>query len=305
MPIYMPIAEISLDIFLLIALGLGVGVLSGMFGIGGGFILTPMLIMLGVPALVAVGTGAAQVAATSAAGAVGHWRNGNVDLRMGSLLIGGGVLGSISGVGLQVFLKSIGQLEFFIAMTYVIMLGTIGLLMLIESLRALRATTAERLGAPAQHGGHHTRLQRLPIKMRFPTSKIYASAIPPLAIGLLVGWLTAIMGIGGGFLLVPALIYVLRIPTRIAIGTSIFQIIFVTAITTALQSVQNQNVDLMLGLPLMIGGVVGAQQGLRFAQRIKAEQLRILLAVLVLAVAVKMAFGLVLTPSDLFTIEVP
>ena len=303
LPVYMPIAGISLDLFLLIGIGFGVGILSGMFGIGGGFIMTPMLIMLGVPPLVAVGTGAAQVTASSAAGAVSHWQRGNVDFRMGGLLIAGGLLGAVTGVKLQLLLKALGQLELFIALVYVVMLGTIGVLMLIESVNTWRRTQGNPLPPPAKRGGHHSRLQRLPLKLRFPHSKLYVSAIPPFAIGALVGWLTAIMGIGGGFLLVPALIYILRLPTRLAIGTSVFQIIFITAFTTVLQALQNQNVDLLLGLPIMIGGVMGAQVGLRLGQRLPTEQLRVLLALLVLVVAIKMGWGLVTTPADLFVLD--
>lgn len=300
MSIYLPIAELSIDLLLLIAMGLGVGILSGLFGIGGGFILTPALIFLGVPSAVAVGTGAAQVVASSVSGALGHWRKRNVDVKLGSLLIAGGLIGSVSGVKLQQWLKALGQLDLFIAAAYVIMLSVVGSMMLIESIRTMRGTLA---ATGSRRGGQHTMLERLPFKMRFRTSKLYASALPPIVMGILIGLLTAIMGVGGGFLLIPLLIYVQRLPTRLAVGTSAFQIIFVTAVTTVLQAVNNQSVDLMLATPLMLGGVTGAQVGVRLGSKLKAEQLRFLLAALVLVVAARMAYGLVLTPDDLFALQ--
>jgi uncharacterized protein len=303
MPIYLPIAGISLDLGLLVTLGLAVGVLAGLFGIGGGFIMTPALIFLGVPSGVAVGTGAAQVVASSISGALGHWQKRNVDTKLGSILIFGGLWGAFVGVKLQVVLKAAGHLDLFIACAYVIMLGVVGSLMLIESLKTISGVAR---GKPAsiRRAGQHNAIERLPFKMRFRTSKIYASAIPPLIIGAFVGLLTAIMGIGGGFLLIPALIYLLRLPTRLAMGTAAFQIIFITGVTTIMQAVQNQTVDLMLGAPLMFGGVVGAQIGIRIGERLRAEQLRLLLALLVLAVAGRMLIGLVAAPSEAFVLDV-
>ena len=303
MQIYLPIAELSLNGLLLLGIGLAIGFLSGMFGIGGGFIMTPLLIFLGVPAGVAVGTGASQVMASSVSSAVAHWQRGNIDLQMGYLLIGGGLFGALSGVKILYLLKQAGQLEFFVTLTYVILLGVIGSLMLIESLRTLNAAPA-RAGS-ARRAGQHTWIQCLPLKRRFPDSKLYISAIPPVAIGAFVGWLTAIMGIGGGFVMVPAMIYLLRMPTRMVIGTSALQIVVVTAFTTVLQSVQNHAVDVVLAMPLIVGGVVGAQYGVGFGERLRAEQLRAGLALLVLAVAVRMAVGLVVPPSDLYAIEAP
>lgn len=303
MPIYLPIAELSLDLAMLLGLGLGVGVLAGLFGIGGGFILTPVLIFLGVPPAVAVGTGAAQVVASSVSGALGHWQKRNVDLKLGSVLIGGGLFGASIGVKLQQILKSIGQLDLFIAAAYVVMLSVVGSMMLIESVRTLRGA-AQGKAATARRAGQHTFFEKLPFKMRFRASKIYASAIPPLMIGAFVGLLTAIMGIGGGFLLIPALIYLLRLPTRLAMGTSAFQIIFITAVTTVLQSVNNHSVDVMLAAPLMAGGVVGAQMGVRLGARLRAEQLRLLLALLVLTVAARMSVDLVRTPGDVYVLDV-
>jgi uncharacterized membrane protein YfcA len=302
MQIYLPIAELSLNALLLLGIGLAIGCLSGMFGIGGGFIMTPLLMFLGVPPAVAVGTGASQIAAASISSAFGHWQRGNVDLQMGYLLIGGGLVGAVTGVKALYFLKQAGQLEAFVAITYVVLLGVVGGLMLIESVRTLRAQPLKP-GASSRRAGQHTWVQKLPFKLRFPQSKLYTSAIPPVAIGAFVGWLTAIMGVGGGFLMVPAMIYLLRMPTRLVIGTSTFQIVCVTAVTTVLQAVQNHSVDVALALPLIVGGVVGAQYGVGFAEWLKAEQLRAGLALLVLAVAVRMALGLVLTPADPYSLE--
>lgn len=302
MSVYLPIAELAIDLRVLIALGLVVGFLSGMFGIGGGFITTPILIFLGVPPAIAVGTGASQVVASSVSGAIANWQRGNVDLRMGLLLIAGGVIGATTGVAIQRLLKAAGQLDFFIAMSYVILLGTVGGLMLVESVRALRRAPGP-MKTTSRRGGQHIWVQRLPLKMRFQTAKLYMSAIPPVVIGAMVGWLTAIMGVGGGFMLVPALIYLLRVPTRVVIGTSQFQVVFVTAFATLLQATTNFSVDLLLAAPLMIAGVFGAQYGVRAAQRLKAEQLRALLALLVLLVAIRLAFSLVIVPDELYELD--
>ena len=307
MQIYLPVAEMTINAAMLLAMGLAVGVLSGLFGIGGGFIVTPMLIFLGVPAPIAVGTGAAQVAASSVSGSVSHWVRKTVDVKMAVILLAGGVVGAMIGVMMQSWLKAIGQLELFISSIYVILLGTIGSLMLIESIEALRrqrAASASGTTVAAHRGSHHNWVQRLPLKTRFPASKLYISWMPPVALGVVVGWLTAIMGVGGGFLLVPALIYLLRMPTRIVIGTSVLQIMFVTAFTTVMQSWQNQSVDLMLGLPLMIGGVIGAQYGVRLGQRMQAEQLRIFLALLVLGVALRITVDLAVPPKEIYSIEI-
>jgi len=301
MQIYLPVAELSLNIFMLIALGLAIGFLSGMFGIGGGFIMTPLLIFLGVPAGVAVGTGASQLVASSVSSAVSHWQRGNIDLQMGYLLIGGGVFGALSGVKVLALLTKYGQTELFISLSYVILLGVVGGLMMIESVQKLRAGPART--PSMRRGGQHTWIEGLPLKQRFRHSKIYISAIPPVFLGAFVGWLTAIMGVGGGFVLVPAMIYLLRLPTRIVIGTSTFQVLCITAFTTVLQAIQNHSVDVFLSVPLIAGGVVGAQFGVEFSERLKAEQLRALLALLVLAVAVRMALGLVVPPEFPYTLS--
>lgn len=303
MDIYLPVAELSMNLLLLLGIGLAVGILSGMFGIGGGFITTPLLIFLGIPPAVAVGTGASQVTASSVAGAVGHWRRDNVDVKMGVLLIAGGAVGSVLGVFAQTWLRRAGQLDLVISLTYVVVLGTIGTLMLIESMNTIRKTSGSGKSSASRKAGQHTWVQGLPLKQRFHKSKLYASAIPPVGIGLIVGWLTAIMGVGGGFLIVPALIYLMSVPTRVAIGTSVFQIVFLTGFTTVLQAIQNQTVDVMLAVPLMIGGVIGAHFGVEIGQRLNAVQLRGLLAALVLLVALRMAVDLALTPADIYSIQ--
>lgn len=301
-PIYLPVAGMAIDGLMLLAMGLSVGILSGMFGIGGGFVITPLLIFLGVPPIVAVGTGVSQVVAVSVSGAVTQWYSRNVDFQMGLLLLAGGLAGATSGVALQRLLKALGQLDVFISLSYVLVLGVIGTLMFIESAATLRKQKMHP-HISARRGGQHTWIQGLPLKMRFRTSKLYVSAIPPVVIGLFVGWLTALIGVGGGFVIVPALIYLMRVPTRVAIGTSIFQVIFVAAFSTILHAAENYSVDLLLALPLMIGGVVGAQYGSRIGQLLNAEQLRILLALLVLAVSVRMAIDLTIRPEELFVLD--
>ncbi len=302
LPIYLPVAGMAIDSLMLLAMGLSVGVLSGMFGIGGGFVITPLLIFLGVPPLVAVGTGVSQVVAVSVSAAITQWRARTVDVQMGMLLLAGGILGATAGVALQRLLKALGQLDVFISLSYVLVLGVIGTLMFIESLATLRKQQKQP-HLSARRGGQHTWIQGLPFKMRFRTSKLYVSAIPPVGIGIFVGLLTALIGVGGGFVIIPALIYLMRVPTRVAIGTSIFQVIFVAAYSTVLHTTQNYSVDLLLALPLMIGGVVGAQYGARIGRLLNAEQLRILLALLVLAVCVRMAVDLTVRPEELFVLD--
>ena len=299
MHVYLPIAQVSLNILVLLGLGGAVGVLSGMFGIGGGFLITPMLILLGVPPEVAAATGANQTVGTSVAGALAQWRRGNMDVKLGLVLIAGGAAGAVVGVQLVKVLRQAGQIELFISLTYVLVLGVIGVLMLAEGLRAMRR---QRTGvpAPARKPGRHGILLRLPLRMRFPRSKLYISALPPLALGVIVGVLSAVMGVGGGFLLVPAMIYLLRIQTRIVVGTSVLQVACITALTTVLQAVVNQTVDGLLALVLLLGGVLGAEIGVRAGARLNAEQLRVGLALLVLAISIRMAFDLTVTPSEFF-----
>ncbi len=300
MQIYLPIAEISVNVFLLLGLGGGVGFLSGLFGVGGGFLMTPLLIFIGVPPAVAVATEANQVVAASVSGALAHWRRGNVDVKMGLVLLAGGFVGSSLGVWLFTFLRGLGQLDFVISLAYVVFLGVVGVLMVVESARAwLRS---RRPGAARRKLHQHTWIHGLPLKMRFRASKLYVSSVPPFSVGLFVGVLAAIMGVGGGFVMVPAMIYLLGMPTSIVVGTSLFQIVFVTANVTFLQALNNQTVDIVLALFLLIGGVVGAQIGARFSARLRGEQLRILLGLIVLAVCLRVAYGLVATPEDMFSL---
>ncbi len=300
MNIYLPIAEISLNVFMLLAMGAGVGMMSGIFGVGGGFLMTPILIFLGIPAPVAVGTEANQIVASSVSGALAHFRRGNVDLKMGGVLLAGGIVGSTFGVWLFSILSSIGQIDAVIRLAYVVFLGTIGSLMLVESIRAVGRQRRAAGGGRKLHEHHW--FHGLPFKMRFRRSKLYISALLPLAIGFLVGVLAAIMGVGGGFIMVPAMIYVLGMPTAVVVGTSLFQIVFVTANVTVLQASQNQTVDVLLALVLIIGGVIGAQVGTRVGARLPGERLRLLLALLVLFVCAKIGFDLISTPADLFSL---
>ena len=302
MYIYLPIAEVSLHIAVVIGLGGGVGFLSGLFGVGGGFLMTPLLIFLGVPAAVAVATEANQIVASSVSGVLAHWRRGNVDFKMGGVLLAGGVFGSTLGVFLFALLQKIGQIDLVIKLSYVVFLGIIGGLMLMESIRAI--LRARQPGAKRGKLHQHNFLHGLPFKMRFRKSKLYISALLPFTLAAFVGILSAIMGVGGGFILVPAMIYVLGMPTSVVVGTSLFQIIFVTANVTILQSVQTQTVDFLLAGLLLLGAVVGAQFGTRVGALLRGEQLRGLLALMVLAVCLKLGFDLVITPSDLYSVEI-
>jgi len=302
MQLYLPIAEMSVNFVALLALGGGVGLLSGLFGVGGGFLMTPLLIFIGIPPAVAVGTEANQVVASSVSGVLAHMRRGNVDFKMGTVLLAGGLVGSSFGVWLFAFLRGMGQIDLAIALSYVILLGTVGSLMLIESMRAWRRARAPG-GAPRAKLHQHNMLQRLPFKMRFRKSKLYISALLPFCVGAGVGVLAALMGVGGGFIMVPAMIYLLGMPTSVVVGTSLFQIIFVTANVTFLQAVTNQTVDVMLAILLVVGGVIGAQIGARLSGRLRGEELRFLLALIVLGVALKLAVDLVLTPDDLFSLS--
>lgn len=304
MQIYLPIAEMSVNVFVLLLLGGGIGFLSGLFGVGGGFLLTPLLIFVGVPPAVAVATQANQVIAASVTGAISHWRRGNVDIRMGLVLLAGGAVGSSLGVWLYTALRAIGQLDLVISLAYVFFLGIIGALMLQESLRAI----VRKLRSDTRPRGKlhiHTWIHGLPLKMRFRTSKLYISAIVPFMIGVAVGILAAILGTGGGFLMLPAMIYLLGMPTVLAVGTSLFQIVFVAANVTLLQSIQNQTVDVFLALILIIGGVIGAPLGSRLAGRLPGEQLRALLALIVFGVSLKLLIDLVHTPRDLYLLLPP
>ncbi|MGB0343272.1 MAG: sulfite exporter TauE/SafE family protein [Parvibaculales bacterium] len=301
MQIYLPIAEISANIFMLIGMGGLVGFLSGLFGVGGGFLMTPLLIFNGIPPAVAVATEANQIVASSVSGGLAYWRRRAVDVPMGLILMAGGVCGSYAGVQLFKLLRAMGQVDLLISLSYVLMLGVIGSLMLRESVVAIRAN---RAGTPlrARRPGQHSWIHGLPLRMRFRQSKLYISIIPPLLIGFFVGTMSAIMGVGGGFIMVPAMIYILRMPTNVVIGTSLFQIIFVTASVTILHAVENQTVDIVLAILLMIGGVLGAQMGAWFGQRLRGEELRALLALIVLGVGIKLLADLVMQPDELYSL---
>ena len=301
MYIYLPIAEVSMHIGIIIGLGGGVGFLSGLFGVGGGFLMTPLLIFFGIPPAVAVSTEANQIVASSVSGVLAHMRRGNVDFKMGGILMAGGVIGSSLGVALFSFLQSIGQIDLVIQLSYLVFLGIIGSLMLTESVRTI--IRSRKPGAVRGKLHQHNWLHGLPLKMRFRRSKLYISAILPLALGAFVGILAAIMGVGGGFIMVPAMIYLLGMPTSVVVGTSLFQIIFVTANVTLLQSIQTQTVDFLLAGLLLFGAVIGAQFGSRAGALLRGEQLRSLLALMVLAVCIKIGYDLVVRPEDLLSVE--
>lgn len=300
MQLYLPIAEVSVNAFLLLGLGGIVGFLSGMFGVGGGFLITPLLFFIGVPPAVAVATGANQVVASSISGVLAQLRRKGVDFQMGGVLLAGGILGSAVGVWVFRLMTAAGQVDLFIQLSYVFFLGLIGLIMLRESLRSL--WRARQPGAPVRRSHVHYWAHKLPFKMKFRASGLYISILPPALIGAVVGFLAAIMGVGGGFIMVPAMIYLLGMPTRVVIGTSLFQIIFVTAFTTIMHAVSSQTVDMLLALLLILGGVIGAQIGTRVGARLKAEQLRVLLSLLVLAVSTRIAVDLLVTPAELYSV---
>jgi len=302
MDIYLPIAEMSVNLFVLLGLGAAVGFLSGVFGVGGGFLMTPLLIFIGIPPPVAVGSEASQILASSVSGVQAHMRRGNVDVKMGMVLVTGGFLGSAFGVWLFALLRSLGQIDLVIQLAYVIFLGTVGVLMFLESARTLIRTNRRRGGESFTRRHRHLWLHGLPLKMRFQRSRLYISSLMPLGLGFLVGILSAIMGVGGGFLMVPAMIYLIGMPTSIVVGTSLFQISFVTAVTTFLHATNNQTVDIVLALSLIVGGVVGAQLGSGISGRLRGEQLRILLAIIVLVVCAKIGYDLVVRPVDLYSL---
>jgi uncharacterized membrane protein YfcA len=302
MQIYLPIAEVSVNAFLLLGIGGVVGVLSGMFGVGGGFLITPLLFLAGIPPVVAVATSANQIVASSISGVISHFQRRTVDIRMGLVLLAGGLLGSAIGVQVFAALRAVGQVDLLVRLCYVVFLGAIGAMMFVESLNAIRAS--KRAGdRPPVKRRQRNWVHSMPFKMRFRTSGLYISALPPLLVGSAVGILSAIMGVGGGFIMVPAMIYILGMPTKVVIGTSLFQIIFVTGFTTLMHAMSSHSVDMVLALLLIFGGVLGAQIGARIGVKLKAEQLRILLAILVLAVSVKIGLELVIRPGELYGIS--
>lgn len=301
MQIYLPIAEVSVNTFLLLGLGGVVGILSGMFGVGGGFLMTPLLFFIGIPPAVAVATEANQIVASSFSGVLAHFRRKTVDIKMGLVLQAGGLIGAALGVVIFNYLKALGQVDLLVKLCYVVFLGVVGGLMFIESLNAIRKTRKAD-GAPTPRRRQRGWVHALPFKMRFRTSGLYISVIPPVLVGVFVGILAAIMGVGGGFIMVPAMIYILGMPTKVVVGTSLFQIIMVTAFTTMLHATTNYTVDIVLAVLLLVGGVIGAQIGTQIGTRLKAEQLRILLAMMVIAVCVKLALDLLIMPTELFSL---
>ena len=302
MSIYLPIAEMNVNILLIIFIGMLVGGLSGLFGVGGGFLMTPLLIFLGIPPAVAVGTEAPHVLASSISGAIAHWRRRNVDIKMGFILLIGGIAGSTVGVNIFKILIGFGQIDLIIQLLFIFFLGLIGFSMLFESARTTikkyRTTSTIRTKLH-----QHSWLHGLPFKMRFHRSKLYISTIPPLLIGFVVGVLSAMMGVGGGFIMIPAMVYILGMSTNVVVGTSLFQIIFVTANSTFFQSYLNQTVDIVLASLMIFGGVIGAQIGARLGTKFRAEYLRGALAFIVLMVCLKIFLDLTLTPSELFSLS--
>ncbi len=302
--IYLPVAGVAASTLALVGAGAAVGFLSGMFGVGGGFLITPILLFLGIPTEVAIATGANQAVATSVAGAMAQWKRGNVDIKMGVVLLASGLAGAFLGIQLVTVLRRIGQFEVFVALSYVVLLGAIGILMLIESANVLYRTRATVGSAmPASRTNRHTWVHGLPLKMRFPHSRLYISVIPAALVGAFAGILTSVMGVGGGFILVPAMVYLLNMRTSIAIGTSLFEIVFVSAAATLMQAVTMNSVDVVLAGILILSGVIGTQLGARAGAGLMGEQLRLLLGLLVLAVCIRVAVSLVLTPDDLYSLN--
>jgi uncharacterized protein len=300
-PIYLPIAELPVNLFLILGLGITVGFISGMFGVGGGFLMTPLLILTGIPPAVAVATVPSHMAASSLAGAISYWRKKQVDIGLALVLLSGGILGTAAGVWIFSLLRRAGQLDLMVNLSYVVLLGIVGGLMLTESVRAiLRARRGER--PIVRRPGTHAWFHGLPLKLRFRQSRIYVSAMPVTAIGFMVGLLGALMGVGGGFLLIPALIYLMRVPTTVAVGTSLLLTLVTMLIATVLHAVENRTVDVVLAFALMTGGVLGAQFGARAGQAMRAEQLRLLLSLLVLAVGLRVAIDMLTPPADVFSV---
>lgn len=303
MEIYLPIAELPVNMFMIFGMGAAIGFLSGLFGIGGGFLLTPLLIFSGIPSAVAVATVTTQVVASSFSGALSYQRRKGIDYKLAFVLFTAGIFGTAVGVWLFSILRNLGQLDLVISTSYVTLLGLIGSLMLIESFRSIarRRSGKEHV---VRRSGRHNWIHGLPLKIRFRRSKLYVSAIPVVLLGAGIGFLGAVLGIGGGFIMVPALIYLLRVPTNVVIGTSLLQILVTMSTGTVMHAVTNQSVDFVLGIILMVGGVIGAQFGARLGLLLRGEQLRALLALLVLAVGVRFATGLFIEPADVYSVSV-
>ena len=303
MSIYLPIAEMNVNILLIIFIGMVVGGLSGLFGVGGGFLMTPLLIFLGIPPVVAVGTEAPHVLASSVSGVIAHWRRKNVDFKMGFFLLIGGIMGSTVGVNVFKILSAFGQIDIVIQMLFLVFLGFIGFTMAFES--AKTTISKYRTTSSIRRKLHqHSWIHGLPFKVRFHRSKLYISTIPPIVIGFFVGLLSAMMGVGGGFIMIPAMVYILGMSTNVVVGTSLFQIIFVTANSTFFQAYLNQTVDIVLASLMILGGVIGAQVGARLGSKLKAEYLRGILAILVLIVCAKIFVDMTLMPENLYSLDI-
>jgi uncharacterized membrane protein YfcA len=300
---YLPIAELPVSIWLMVGMSAAVGFISGMFGVGGGFLMTPLLIFVGINPAVAVATQAAQIAASSTTGVFAYWRRRAIDIKLGTLLLSGGFLGTILGVLFFNAMRRVGQLEFVINVSYVVLLGAIGTMMLIESIRAMIATRRGVIRKARQPGSHPWYFG-LPFRMRFPRSRLYVSAIPLMTLAIVIGFIGAVMGIGGGFMIVPALIYMFRVPTAVVVGTSLFQILFTMLAAIVLHAVTNHSVDMVLAILLIVGGVFGAQFGARAGRNIKGEQFRLMLAIIVLAVAARFLADLTLEPDEIYTLGI-
>jgi uncharacterized membrane protein YfcA len=301
--IYLPIAELSVNLFFLVGVGGAVGFLSGLFGVGGGFLLTPLLIFSGVPSAVAVASVTGQVVAASTSGALSHYRRGGIDMHLALYLVLSGILGAFGGVAAFSLLRAAGQLDLVISLGFLLLLGSIGVMMMIESVRSIlkqRSGVVTRDRLPHQHNWIHG----LPWRVRFKKSRLYISVLPVLIIGVIIGFLGSLLGIGGGFIMVPALVYLLRVPGNVVIGTSLLQVVAMMGATTILHAVQSQSVDILLAFCLMVGGVVGAQFGASANKYLRGEQLRALLALLILAVAIRFGLSLILTPEDAFTMAI-
>jgi uncharacterized membrane protein YfcA len=301
MEIYLPIAEMSVHWMVILGMGFGVGFLSGLFGVGGGFLLTPLLVFYGIPSTVAVATTLSHITASSISGALAQWKKRAIDFTMAGVMMVGGAFGTFAGVWLFNLMRRAGQTDLVVSLSYVVLLAAVGGLMLRESWTSMRA--ARKGGPPPVHPVNHVWIHGLPFRLRFRQSRLYISVIPPILIGVLVGALSAIMGIGGGFIIVPAMIYLLRMPTNVVIGTSLVQIIGITVLTTLLQAASSYSVDIVLAAILIAGGVVGAQFGARAGGKLKGEQIRFLLALLVLAVCIGLLWGLVVRPADVYTMS--
>ncbi|MDF2119990.1 sulfite exporter TauE/SafE family protein [Roseiarcaceae bacterium H3SJ34-1] len=299
MEIYLPIAEMPVDVFLILGMGVAVGFISGMFGVGGGFLLTPLLIFVGIPPAVVVATQGPQIAASSMTGALAYWRRKAIDFKLGGVLLAGGLIGTLLGVLFFNQMRRIGQLETVITISYVVLLGGVGTLVSWESLRAV--AMAHKGPVKRRRAGRHAWYEGLPLKWRFQRSGLYISVIPILFIAALIGFAGAVLGIGGGFILVPALIYIFRVPAQIVVGTSLFQILFTMLAATVLHASTNHSVDLFLALILMVGGVFGAQFGARTGAQIRSDYFRVLLGLLILSVAVRFATDVLTTPKEPFS----